>query len=61
MLGGGLGMGMGMGMGVGVASNGSLVVIGARAEDEGRYLCEAANSVGGGLSALVKLTVNGES
>ncbi|XP_042236936.1 Down syndrome cell adhesion molecule-like protein Dscam2 [Homarus americanus] len=51
-------LGSGMGLGVGVASNGSLVVVGARAEDEGQYLCEASNGVGGGLSALVKLTVN---
>ncbi|XP_071546322.1 cell adhesion molecule Dscam2-like isoform X3 [Panulirus ornatus] len=51
-------LGGGMGVGVGVSANGSLVVVGARAEDEGQYLCEAANGVGGGLSALVKLTVN---
>ncbi|KAK3861972.1 hypothetical protein Pcinc_032114, partial [Petrolisthes cinctipes] len=52
------GHGMGMGVGVGVASNGSLVVVGARSEDEGKYLCEATNGVGGGLSSLVTLTVN---
>ncbi|XP_069190704.1 cell adhesion molecule Dscam2 isoform X3 [Procambarus clarkii] len=51
-------LGGGLGLGVGVANNGSLVVVGARAEDEGQYLCEASNGVGGGLSALVKLTVN---
>ncbi|XP_064112208.1 cell adhesion molecule Dscam2-like isoform X2 [Macrobrachium nipponense] len=51
-------LGSGMGVGVGVASNGSLLIIGARAEDEGQYLCEASNGVGGGLSALIKLTVN---
>ncbi|XP_076032140.1 cell adhesion molecule Dscam2-like isoform X4 [Oratosquilla oratoria] len=53
--------GMGVGMGVGgaeVASNGSLVLRWARSEDEGQYLCEATNGVGGGLSALVRLTVN---
>lgn len=43
-----------------VASNGSLVVVGARSEDEAQYLCEAVNEVGGGLSALISLTVNGE-
>lgn len=50
---------MGLGVGVGVASNGSLVVVGARSEDEGKYLCEATNGVGGGLSSLITLTVNG--
>ncbi|KAK8403945.1 hypothetical protein O3P69_000181 [Scylla paramamosain] len=62
ILGGGMGLGLGVGAGVGVgmgvAENGSLVVVGARAEDEGKYLCEAANGVGGGLSALIDLSVN---
>lgn len=52
-------LGGGHGLGVSVASNGSLVVVGARSEDEAQYLCEAVNEVGGGLSALVSLTVNG--
>ncbi|ROT68396.1 Down syndrome cell adhesion molecule-like protein [Penaeus vannamei] len=51
-------LGGGHGLGVSVASNGSLVVVGARSEDEAQYLCEAVNEVGGGLSALVSLTVN---
>ncbi|XP_047490922.1 Down syndrome cell adhesion molecule-like protein Dscam2 [Penaeus chinensis] len=51
-------LGSGHGQGVGVAMNGSLVVVGARSEDEGQYLCEAVNGVGGGLSALISLTVN---
>ncbi|XP_063593040.1 cell adhesion molecule Dscam2-like [Penaeus indicus] len=51
-------LGGGHGLGVSVASNGSLVVVGARSEDEAQYLCEAVNEVGGGLSALISLTVN---
>ncbi|XP_037792806.1 Down syndrome cell adhesion molecule-like protein Dscam2 [Penaeus monodon] len=40
-------LGGGHGLGVSVANNGSLVVLGARSEDEAQYLCEAVNEVGG--------------
>lgn len=40
--------------------NGTLVVSRAERRHEGRYLCEADNGVGVGLSKVVKLTVNGQ-
>ncbi|KAG8228358.1 hypothetical protein J437_LFUL006809, partial [Ladona fulva] len=46
------------GQGLQVYPNGSLLLEAVRQEDEGPYLCEAANGVGVGLSAVVTLTVN---
>lgn len=37
-----------------------LTVAGASEEHEGRYLCQAANGVGPGLSKMVTITVLGE-
>ncbi|XP_065334249.1 cell adhesion molecule Dscam2-like isoform X1 [Cloeon dipterum] len=38
--------------------NGSLMIESVKQEDEGRYLCEANNGIGIGLSAVISLTVN---
>ncbi|XP_059489683.1 cell adhesion molecule Dscam2-like isoform X2 [Neocloeon triangulifer] len=38
--------------------NGSLLIESVKQEDEGRYLCEASNGIGIGLSAVITLTVN---
>ena len=37
-----------------------LVVTEAKSSHEGRYMCQAKNGVGVGLSKLIKLSVNGE-
>jgi hypothetical protein len=39
--------------------NGSLMIESVKQEDEGRYLCDASNGIGIGLSAVITLTVNG--
>lgn len=46
--------------GMAVLGNGSLVLERVRQEDAGRYLCEASNGIGVGLSAVVSLTVHCE-
>lgn len=46
--------------GVQQLANGSLFLTQVAKEDEGRYLCEATNTIGAGLSKVVKITVNGE-
>lgn len=40
--------------------NGTLAVGRAERHHEGRYLCEANNGVGAGLSKVVDLSVNGK-
>lgn len=45
---------------IGSNLNGSLMVLGAVRENEGRYLCQATNGVGPPLSKIVTLTVHGE-
>ncbi|KAK3921052.1 Down syndrome cell adhesion molecule-like protein Dscam2 [Frankliniella fusca] len=44
--------------GMTILANGSLVLERVRQEDAGRYLCEASNGIGVGLSAVVTLTVH---
>jgi hypothetical protein len=39
--------------------NGSMMIESVKQEDEGRYLCDASNGIGVGLSAVITLTVNG--
>ena len=39
--------------------NGSLVIREASKSDAGRYMCQALNGVGPGVSVVVKLTVHG--
>ena len=46
--------------GVMILSNGTLLFARAERGHEGRYLCEANNAVGGGLSEAVHLHVHGE-
>ena len=50
----------GINAGAEVSLNGSLVITNARPQHAGQYLCEATNGVGGGLSALISLTVHGK-
>ena len=45
---------------VGSDSNGSLVIIKATRDNEGRFLCQANNGVGPPLSKVITLTVLGE-
>ena len=42
-----------------ILGNGTLMILKSRAEDEGQYLCKADNGVGGGISKLAQVTVNG--
>ncbi|XP_052125989.1 cell adhesion molecule Dscam2-like [Frankliniella occidentalis] len=44
--------------GMTILANGSLVLERVRQEDAGRYLCEASNGIGVGLSAVVTLVVH---
>lgn len=45
--------------GLQILPNGSLLIETVSQEDEGKYLCEASNGIGVGLSAVVQLTVHG--
>lgn len=40
--------------------NGTLVFLGVTRDHEGRYLCQATNGVGPGLSKVITLTVHGK-
>lgn len=42
------------------SGNGTLLVLGAEKQHEGRYLCQATNGVGAGLSKIITLFVKGE-
>ncbi|CAL4087963.1 unnamed protein product, partial [Meganyctiphanes norvegica] len=52
------GLSQGLGSGSRVVANGSLVLTNVRPDDEGRYVCEAVNGVGAGLTRQITVTVN---
>lgn len=53
-------VGVALSMGVRAWENGTLRISLAKRHHEGRYLCEANNGVGGGLSKVIALQVNGK-
>lgn len=43
-----------------LADNGSLIISDVKADDAGKYECQASNGIGNGLSKLVSLSVHGK-
>ena len=43
-----------------ILGNGTLLLIKSSREDGGQYLCKVDNGVGGGISKLAQVTINGK-